>query len=111
MKAHAKTDSYVFYFMPSTAASISLIGEDVVNVTESGQNLVTFQVVVTGFSFAALPLQILPLSYTQFEEQRERFGITTALTDLGRIPPDPAIPCELRKRFHVVQFDILRFGL
>ena len=81
-------------FISSTAVSISLIGEDVVDVTESGQNLVIIQVAVTGFSFGVLPLQILPLSYIQFEEQRERFGITTVLTDLGRIPPDQALPCE-----------------
>ena len=79
-----------------TAVSISLVGEDFVNVTESGLTL-TIQLEVTGYSFGVVPLRILPVTYSQFDELREMFGVKSTLSDIAGsrvIPSQPALPCE-----------------
>ncbi len=76
--------------------SISLIGEDIVNVTESGLTL-TIQLEVTGYSFGIVPLQILPLTYSQFEELRQTFGVKSTLSDTAgsrMFPSESATPCQ-----------------
>ena len=85
-----------FPFHPS-AVSIKLIGEDSVNVSETSP-VFTVQLQVTGYSFGVIPLQILPLSYSQFEEFRSRFGIKSSLSEIAGselLPTEAALPCEL----------------
>jgi hypothetical protein len=60
--------------------------------------MLTIQLEVTGYSFGMIPLQILPVSYSQFEELRERFSVTSNLRDIAGsrvIPSEPALPCEI----------------
>ena len=82
---------------PSPAVAIDLLTADVVNITETGQSL-TIQLRVTGYSYGIVPLRILPLTYDQFEEMRDRFGVNSTLRDIAgseTIPGEPAQPCEL----------------
>ena len=77
--------------------SISIVGEELVDVTESGL-MFTIQLEVTGYSFGTVPLQILPVSYSEFEELREMFGISSTLSEIfvsGVIPSESALPCEI----------------
>ena len=77
--------------------SIKLVGEELVDVTESGL-MFTIQLEVTGYSFGTVPLQILPVSYSEFEELREMFGISSTLSEIAgsrEIPSESALPCEI----------------
>ena len=77
--------------------SISIVGEELVDVTESGL-MFTIQLEVTGYSFGTVPLQILQLSYSEFGELREMFGISSTLNDIAGsrdIPSESALPCEI----------------
>ena len=81
---------------PSPAVAIDLLTADVVNITETGQTL-TIQLRVTGYSYGIVPLRILPLTYDQFEEMRDRFGVNSTLRDITgseTIPGESAQPCE-----------------
>ena len=76
--------------------TIRLVGEELVNVTESGL-MFTIQLEVTGYSFGTVPLQILPVSYSEFGELREMFGISSTLNEIAgsrEIPSKLALPCE-----------------
>ena len=75
---------------------IELVGEDFVNVSETGPALI-LHLQVTGYSFGVIPLQILPLGYSQFEENRNLFGIKFSLSEIAgsELLPD-AVPCELK---------------
>ena len=61
--------------------SINLVSEDLVNVTESALTL-SIQLEVTGFSYGVVPLQILPVTYSQFDELRQTFGVKSSLKDI-----------------------------
>ena len=78
--------------------SIELVtGEDSVNVTES-DHAITIQLRVTGYSYGVVPLQVLPVTYSQFEELRDMFGITSTLREIAGsrlLPSDTALPCEI----------------
>ena len=77
--------------------SISIVGEELVDVTESGL-MFTIQLEVTGYSFGTVPLQILPVSYSEFGELREMFGISSTLNEIAgsrMIPTESALPCEI----------------
>ena len=72
-------------------------GEDLVNVTESNRAL-TIQLRVTGYSYGVVSLQILPVTYSRFEELRDMFGITSTLREIAGsrlLPSDTALPCEI----------------
>ena len=79
------------------AVSIALLtGEDLLNVSESDLTL-TIQLEVTGYSFGVVPLRILPLTYSQFEELRNVFGIRSTLSEIagsGMLPNETALPCK-----------------
>ena len=52
---------------------------------------------ISGFSFGTIPLRVLPVSYTQYEQQKGEFNITLSLEDVagGRtIPSVSSLPCE-----------------
>ena len=77
--------------------TIKLVGEELVDVTESGL-MFTIQLEVTGYSFGTVPLQILPVSYSEFGELREMFGINSTLNEFvgsRDIPLELALPCEI----------------
>ena len=77
--------------------SIKLVGEELVDVTESGL-MFTIQLEVTGYSFGTVPLQILPVSYSEFGDLREMFGISSTLNEIAgsrEIPSELALPCEI----------------
>ena len=79
------------------AVSISLVGRDFVEVTESNSTL-TFELEVTGLSFGVVPLRVVAVSYGGLEELRESFGIESTLEDIAGSDPLPsvsALPCEL----------------
>ena len=81
---------------PSPAVEIDLLTADVLSITETGQTL-TIQLQVTGYSYGIIPLRILPLTYDQFEEMREIFGVNSTFRDIAsseRIPGESAQPCE-----------------
>ena len=81
----------------SPAVVIELLTADLVNVTETRQTL-TIQLEVMGYSYGVIPLQVLPLTYSQFEEIRERFGIRTSISEINGseiLPDESAQPCEL----------------
>jgi len=81
----------------STAVSIKLVGEDLVNITESSRTL-RIQLEVTGYSFGLVPLQILPVTYSRFEELRNMFGITSTLSEIAGsrvLPSETALSCEI----------------
>lgn len=83
-------------FFCHTVVSISVVGEEVVDVTETDLMFI-IQLEVTGYSFGIVPLQILPLSYSQFEDVREMFDIQTTLGEIAGsqvIPTEEALPCE-----------------
>ena len=79
----------------STALLISLSGENLVEVSES-ESALTLRLVVTGFSFGAIPFHVAPVSYSQYEERRRELGLSS-LSEIASnrtIPPDSALPCE-----------------
>jgi hypothetical protein len=76
--------------------SIRIIGEDLVNLTESDLML-TIQLEVTGYSFGIVPLQILPVSYAEFDDVGEMFGVRATLGEIvgsRSVPVEQAVPCE-----------------
>lgn len=77
------------------AVTISLIGEDLVNVTETDTMLI-LQLEVTGYSFGAVPLQVLPITYSEFEMLRLTFGAASLSEIAGSrvLPATSARPCE-----------------
>lgn len=94
--------SHIMFYTPlpttcmSAVLSISLVGEEFVDVTES-ETMLTIQLELTGFSFGVIPLRILPVSYSQFENLRERLEIKLTLMDIAGsqpIPSQSSLPCE-----------------
>ena len=82
----------------SPAVTVDLLTADVVNIAETEHTL-TIQLEVTGYSYGVIPLQILPLTYNQFEEMRDRFGVRLSLGEIAgsvNIPDETALPCKLR---------------
>ena len=80
----------------SAVVSISLVGEEFVDVAESNL-LLTIQLELTGFSYGVIPLQIIPVSYSQFEDARERLGIKLTLMEIAgsqQVPSQSSVPCE-----------------
>ena len=80
----------------SVAATINIVDEEFVNVSESDLTL-TIQSELTGFSFGVIPLQVIPVSYSQFEDVRERFGIMRTLMEIAgsqQVPAQSSVPCE-----------------
>ena len=80
----------------SVAATINIVDEEFVNVSESDLTL-TIQLELTGFSFGVISLQVIPVSYSQFEDVRERFGIMRTLMEIAgsqQVPSQSSVPCE-----------------
>lgn len=78
----------------SLAFTIAIVGEDVVELNESS-NTLTLQLTVTGVSFGVVPLRVIPVSYSQYEELRSTFSLNSTLSDIvgGRaIPLESALP-------------------
>ena len=78
----------------SLALTIAIVGEDVVELNESS-NTLTLQLTVTGVSFGVVPLRVIPVSYSQYEELRSTFSLDSTLSDIvgGRaIPLESALP-------------------
>ncbi len=76
------------------AVTISLVGEDVVELNESS-NTLSLQLRVSGFSFGDIPLHVIPVSYSQFEGLSRTLGLDLSLSDIvgGRaIPLVSALP-------------------
>lgn len=76
--------------------SISLIGDDILEVTESSMT-VNIVLEVGGISFGSIPLRFLPVSYSEFEVLKEEFGVNMSLADVVRsrvFPAESALPCE-----------------
>ncbi len=67
------------------------------DVRESNLTL-SFQLAVTGLSFGVVPLRVVAVSYSDFEQLRGTFGIETPLVDIAGsdlLPSSSALPCEL----------------
>ena len=80
----------------SVAAAINIVDEEFVNVSESDLTL-TIQLKLTGFSFGVIPLQVIPVSYSQFEDVMERLGIKLTLMEIAgsqQVPSQSSVPCE-----------------
>ena len=80
----------------SAAVSISLVGEDLLQVTESNLTL-TLQLEVRGLSLGEVTVRVVPVSYSDFETLRTMYAVNSTLEDLaaGRdIPGQSALPCE-----------------
>ena len=80
----------------TAVVSISLVGEEFVDVSESNL-LLTIQLELTGFSYGVIPLQVIPVSYSQFEDIRERLGINLTLMEIAgsqQVPSQSSVPCE-----------------
>ena len=80
----------------SVAAIINIVDEEFVNVSESDLTL-TIQLELTGFSFGVIPLQVIPMSYSQFEDVMERLGIKLTLMEIAgsqQVPSQSSVPCE-----------------
>ena len=80
----------------TAVVSISLVGDEFVDVSESDLML-TIQLELTGFSFGTIPLQVIPVSYSQFEDVRERIGIKLTLMEIAgsqQVPSQSSVPCE-----------------
>ena len=85
--------------LPSLAVLIELVGQDLLELSESNLTL-TLRLEVTGFGFGAIPLTVYPVSYADFEVLRASFGVDSTLEEVadGRaIPPQSAQPCECRQ--------------
>ena len=77
---------------------IDLVGQDLLEVSESNQTL-TLRLEVTGLGFGVIPLTVYPVSYADFEALRAGFGVDSTLEEVadGRaIPAQSAQPCECR---------------
>ena len=80
----------------SVAATINIVDEEFVNVSESDLSF-TIQFELTGFSFGVIPLQVIPMSYSQFEDVREGLGIKLTLMEIAgsqQVPSQSSVPCE-----------------
>ena len=96
-----KDHTHMFYtslltICMTAVVSISLVGDEFVDVSESDLML-TIQLELTGFSFGTIPLQVIPVSYSQFEDVRERIGIKLTLMEIAgsqQVPSQSSVPCE-----------------
>ena len=96
--SHIYSMFYTSFLTICTTAvvSISLVGEEFVDVSESNL-LLTIQLELTGFSYGVIPLQVIPVSYSQFEDARERLGINLTLMEIAgsqQVPSQSSVPCE-----------------
>lgn len=67
------------------------MGMEVVNVYESNLT-VTFQMVLSGDNFGEVPIEVLALSYKQFEDRN-----VSSLRDVGgarSLPTQSSLPCK-----------------
>ena len=97
----------------SPAVAIDLLTADIVNITETRQTL-TIQLEMMGYSYGVIPLQILPLTYNQFEEIRDRFGIRLSISEIfgsENLPDVSAQPCKLMAFSTLYLKMSFRFGL